>query len=206
MSPLSFPTLLSPACHARRFQSPSVMPDIFNRLLSCQTFSIAPMSFPTSLIGNPRLFPRRGRTNERDKKEKHWIPAFAGMTEGVRRACQKGAERACQRGSRRACQRGTERECQRSQPGDTTTPLSFPTLSIVPLSSRHFPPLSFPTFVIGNPWVFPRQGRTNERDRRKTLDSRFRGNDRRGEREDQKGRAEITERDRAGRPEGKHRA
>ena len=198
MSPLSFPTLLSPACHARRFQSPSVMPDIFNR----------PLSFPTSLIGNPRLFPRRGRTNERDKKERHWIPAknCGHARRGTRQACQKGAERACQRGSRRACQRGTERECQRSQPGDTTTPLSFPTLSIVPLSSRHFPPLSFPTFVIGNPWVFPRQGRTNERDRRKTLDSRFRGNDRRGEREDQKGRAEITERDRAGRPEGKHRA
>ena len=99
MSPLSFPTLLSPACHARRFQSPSVMPDIFNRLLSCQTFSIAPMSFPTSLIGNPRLFPRRGRTNERDKKERHWIPAKncgndrggkAGMPEGGRAGMPEG--------------------------------------------------------------------------------------------------------------------
>ena len=101
MSPLSFPTLLSPACHARRFQSPSVMPDIFNRLLSCQTFSIAPMSFPTSLIGNPRLFPRRGpRMKETKKKDTGFPLKTAGMTEGVRRACQKGDQAGMTEGGR----------------------------------------------------------------------------------------------------------
>ena len=34
-------------------------------------------------------------------------------------------------------------------------------------------PLSFPTFLIGNPWVFPRQGDTHRKgQKKKALDSR----------------------------------
>ena len=42
-SPMASPTFSIPRCHPRHFQSPAVIPDIFN----------PPLSFPTLLIGNP---------------------------------------------------------------------------------------------------------------------------------------------------------
>ena len=49
-------------------------------------------------------------------------------------------------------------------------PLSFPTPSVIPGASCHSrrpsvipdAPLSFPTFLIGNPEFFPKQNHTNE--------------------------------------------
>ena len=45
--------------HAGAHDSAHVIPDVFNPLLSFLTFSIPLLSFPTFLIGNPRLFPCR---------------------------------------------------------------------------------------------------------------------------------------------------
>ena len=101
------------------------------------------LSFPTFLIGNPWPFPMQGHPNEGTEKKNPGFPLTTGgndkggpasMTEG-RTGMTEGAKQVCQRG-----QSGPFRHARRVQ-----SPL-----------------LSFPTFFIGNPWLFPMQGHPNE--------------------------------------------
>ena len=168
-TPLSFPTFppsvvpdISPFCHSRRF--PLVIPDVSP---FCHSRRFPFLSFPTFSIGNPGFFPSRATQMKRTKEKKTGFPlkTCGNDREGTgrhdrRETCGHDRGETCRHDRRETCRhdRGTRRFCRSRRP-----PLSFPTF---------LPLLSFPTFLIGNPGVFPMQGHMNEKDKRKTLDSR----------------------------------
>ena len=70
-----------PPMSSRCFQSPSVIPDVFNResmAFPMWGHTIPPMSFPTSLIGNPWLFPMQDHTNEGTEEKDTGFPLTTG--------------------------------------------------------------------------------------------------------------------------------
>ena len=162
-TPLSFPTF-SPLPSFPTFP-PSVIPDVFPPSVVpdvspfCHSRRFPLLSFPTFSIGNPGFFPSRATQMKRTKEKKTGFPlkTCGNDREGTGRHDRRET---CRHDRRETCRhdRGTRRFCRSRRP-----PLSFPTF---------LPLLSFPTFLIGNPGVFPMQGHMNEKDKRKTLDSR----------------------------------
>ena len=135
------------------------MPDVFNPPLSCPTFSIALLSFPTFLIGNPCLPPRRGHTNKKGTEEKN--TGFPLTTGGNNRGGTGGNNRgALARMTEGTPVRMTKRpERGRCHARRFQSPAVMPDIfnrpSVIPdILNR---PLSFPTFLIGNPRLSPRR-------------------------------------------------
>ena len=61
-------------CHSRRVQSPSIIPDVGNRLSVMPDIGNRPAVIPDVFNRESKAFPRQGHTNE-GTEEKHWIPA-----------------------------------------------------------------------------------------------------------------------------------